>query len=62
MLRLNVGERASLNRDVRTISTLASQESLCLSALRSEPGLICFQPAGETAHFFCLKEGSRWCC
>ena len=49
MLRLNVGERTSLNRDVKTISTLAPQESLCLSALRSEPGLICFQPAGETA-------------
>lgn len=47
MLRLNVGERTSLNRDVKIIHTLAAHESFCLSALRDEPGLICFQPAGE---------------
>ena len=47
MLRLNIGERTSLNRDVKIIHTLAPHESFCLSACRSEPGLICFQPAGK---------------
>jgi hypothetical protein len=50
MLRLNIGERTSLNRDVKIIHTLAPHESFCLSACRSEPGLICFQPAGKLQH------------
>ena len=59
MLRLNIGERTALNRNVKIIHTLAPHESFCLSACRSEPGLICFQPAGEplrTAPSLCFLE------
>ena len=54
MLRLNIGERTSLKRDVKIIQTLAPHESFCLSACRSEPGLICFQPAGKLSTQQCM--------
>jgi hypothetical protein len=46
MLRINVGESTGVARDVKVLCTLEPHERFCISAVRSEPGLILFQPAG----------------
>jgi len=52
MLSLNVGEQSSVKKAVIILATIAPGEAYSMPALRKEPGLICFRPAGRLSHPF----------
>ena len=56
VLRVSVGERAAVGKDVRLLATLAPDQAFTLPLLRDEPGLICFQPAPGTSQPVCIAQ------